>query len=122
MKKTYLVSIAILAIVAVAAFNVNLNSQSDKLSAMTLANLEALAQGESDGGLTWKCLSIVIDTYEQSSYSYECGRYYLSAKSITYDCNNGIWSFCYPGYVTTYYNCDGSVSSINDQTSISTGI
>ncbi|MDR0680723.1 MAG: hypothetical protein LBG15_02555 [Dysgonamonadaceae bacterium] len=40
--------IALLAIVAVAAWNVNLNSQSNDLSEISLANIEALAQ-ESGG-------------------------------------------------------------------------
>ncbi|GHT65315.1 hypothetical protein AGMMS50239_24790 [Bacteroidia bacterium] len=46
MKKIILSGAALLAIAAGAVFNVNLNSQSNNLSAMTLANVEALAQGE----------------------------------------------------------------------------
>jgi hypothetical protein len=46
MKKKILGGIAILAIAAVAAFNVGFNSQSDDLSDVLLANVEALADGE----------------------------------------------------------------------------
>jgi hypothetical protein len=46
MKKKIIGGIALLAIVAVAAWNMDLNSQSDKLSAVSLANVEALAQSE----------------------------------------------------------------------------
>jgi hypothetical protein len=44
--KKILGGIAILAIAAVAAFNVGFNSQSDGLSDVSLANVEALADGE----------------------------------------------------------------------------
>jgi hypothetical protein len=44
MKKKILGGIAILAIAAVAVFNVNFNSQSNDLSDVSLANVEALAQ------------------------------------------------------------------------------
>jgi len=49
MKKKILGGIAVLAIVAVAAFNVNLNQKSD-MSLLGLANVEALAQESSNGG------------------------------------------------------------------------
>ena len=43
MKKFFLSSMAILAIAAMAAFNVNVNSQENGLSDVSLANVEALA-------------------------------------------------------------------------------
>ncbi|WP_139785148.1 hypothetical protein [Parabacteroides sp. Marseille-P3160] len=43
MKKKIVGGIAVLAIAAVAAFNVNLNAQEERLSNISLANLEALA-------------------------------------------------------------------------------
>jgi hypothetical protein len=46
MNKKILYGIAVLAIAAVAAWNVNLNSQSSDLSDISLANVEALADGE----------------------------------------------------------------------------
>ncbi|GHT65362.1 hypothetical protein AGMMS50239_24960 [Bacteroidia bacterium] len=49
MKKKIFGGIAVLAIAAVAAWNVNLNSQKSDLSDVFLANVEALAQGESNG-------------------------------------------------------------------------
>jgi len=44
MKKTIIGSIAIVAIAAVAAFNVQLNTTDNKLSNISLANVEALAK------------------------------------------------------------------------------
>ncbi|WP_313381507.1 NVEALA domain-containing protein [Proteiniphilum saccharofermentans] len=45
MKKKIFVGIAVLAMAAIAAFNVNLNTNSE-VSLLTLANVEALAQCE----------------------------------------------------------------------------
>ena len=47
MKKEILVGIAVLAIAAIAAFNVNLNTKSE-VSLLTLANVEALASESTD--------------------------------------------------------------------------
>ncbi len=50
MKKKILVGIAVLAIAAIAAFNVNLNmDQKNELSLLALVNVEALAQNEEGG-------------------------------------------------------------------------
>jgi hypothetical protein len=54
MKKKIFGVIAIVAIAAAAAWNVNCNSQSSKLSDISLANVEALAQ-ESGGGYGYVC-------------------------------------------------------------------
>ena len=44
MKKKLLSSLAVLAVAAVAAWNVNFNSQTDLMSDVVLENVEALAQ------------------------------------------------------------------------------
>jgi hypothetical protein len=49
MKKKILGGIAVFVIAVVAAWNVNLNSQKSDLSDISLANVEALASGESGG-------------------------------------------------------------------------
>lgn len=49
MKKQNIGGLAVLAITAVAAFNISLNSQENKLSAISMANIEALAQSEEPG-------------------------------------------------------------------------
>ncbi|GAB6008834.1 NVEALA domain-containing protein [Dysgonomonas reticulitermitis] len=117
MKKKIFGSLLVLAIAAVAAFNVNLNTQDSNLSTLALANVEALAQ-ESGGGVTWNCSTYTSETYNQEGYDYDCG-YYIVSKWETRSCNNGIITWCYPGYITTYYNCNGSVSSVNNQTNTS---
>lgn len=50
MKKKIFGGIAVLAIAAFAAFNMNVNTQENQASSLTLANIEALAQNESGGG------------------------------------------------------------------------
>lgn len=47
MKKKILLSFTVVAIAALAAFNININAHAEKgLSAISLANVEALADGE----------------------------------------------------------------------------
>lgn len=71
MKKKIFGGILAVAIAAVAAVNVNINNEAeDALSALSLANVEALAQDESGDGVKIKT---VID------------------KGITEDCINGIY-------------------------------
>jgi hypothetical protein len=71
MKKKILSGIVLFAIAAVAAWNVNLNSQSDDLSGISLANVEALADDESASGNTVTCYSS-SDAKKGSTY-YDCG-------------------------------------------------
>ena len=51
MKKKFFGSLAVLAIAAVAAFNVNVNTQEEGLSDVSLDNVEALAGEKGDGYL-----------------------------------------------------------------------
>jgi len=55
MKKKIFGGLAILAIAAVAVFNVNFNSKSSKLSDVSLANVEALAADESGKVIAYCC-------------------------------------------------------------------
>ncbi|MCY4778302.1 NVEALA domain-containing protein [Sphingobacterium sp. UT-1RO-CII-1] len=48
MKKKILGAVAVIAIAAVASFNMNINNN-DELSAISLANVEAIAQSENGG-------------------------------------------------------------------------
>ncbi|GHV26574.1 hypothetical protein FACS1894176_07560 [Bacteroidia bacterium] len=66
MKKIILGSIAVVAIAAMAVFNVNLNSQHiNNLSAVGLANIEALAQNESEPG--WYIREIYSQTKDNGT-------------------------------------------------------
>lgn len=54
MKKKILGGIAVMAIAAIATFNININiDASDALSSISLSNVEALAQTESGGGYAY---------------------------------------------------------------------
>jgi hypothetical protein len=64
--------IVVLAIAAVAAFNVNMNTQKGELSDLSLANVEALAQGE--GGSTFYC----------PGGANECARVYVGTNVYIY--------------------------------------
>ena len=69
MKKKIFGSVAVLAIAAVAAFNVNMgfNSQNEELSALTLSNVEELAQQAELPNLTGY-ISMVITCFDKNGY------------------------------------------------------
>jgi hypothetical protein len=72
MKKIILGSIAALAIAAVAVVNVNLDSKSSDLSAISLANVEALA-GEGSGlGCGYAAYEWDDDWYEDTKSFIKC--------------------------------------------------
>jgi hypothetical protein len=77
MKKIICGSIAVLAIAATIVFNVNLNTQSEKLSDISLTNVEALADGESPEQICCnKAFSsevcIIVNTTEQKGRRHNC--------------------------------------------------
>jgi hypothetical protein len=72
MKKKILGGIALLTIAAVAAWNVDLNSQRNELSAVSLANVEALA-GESSGHCMASPNYYFCDTEFNGYYCSPCG-------------------------------------------------
>jgi hypothetical protein len=99
MKKKIIGGIAVLAIAAVAVFNVNLNlAQESNMSSLALANVEALAQETGGGGdctdpykLTHNipnddCGGTIIYTY--SCLSANNGNCRKGKVYVNYDCNN----------------------------------
>jgi hypothetical protein len=73
MKKKIIGGIALLAIAAVAAWNVSLSSQSNELSAVSLANVEALA---GEWGLScYSNFSYSSCSIFNSGYYCPCGSY-----------------------------------------------
>ena len=65
MKKTLFSGLAVLAIAAVAGWNMNFNSQTKGMSDVALANVEALADGESTQNIPgyWlKCFNTGVGT------------------------------------------------------------
>jgi hypothetical protein len=62
MKKIIFGGIAVLTIVAITAWNVNLNSQKNKLSDISLANMEALAS-EGGNGCDYCCYDSLYNCY-----------------------------------------------------------
>lgn len=64
MKKKILGFIAVCAIAAISAWNVDLGKNQVKLTDLTLENIEALAEGE--------CEPIVLGTCWYSSYNHAC--------------------------------------------------
>ena len=115
--------IAIVAIAIVVALNVNMvNKKSDNASALALANIEALTQGET-GGSSWDCstyTSKVEDEYTEDCYDANGQRVRkIAQRYATRVCNSGWFSYCYPGEIFTSFDCEGN-SRVYDNTQRST--
>lgn len=76
--------------------------------------------GEGGGDISLNCTTVSMDIYYERSDCMACGKKHLVAKWDTKTCNKGVFSFCYPGYIRTYYDCDEKVTEVFDNTSVST--
>jgi len=87
MKKKIFGGIAILAIAAMAAFNVTMNTQNENLSDLSLANVEALAQTSGE--------TVYVTCSSSCRGGGQCWIYFNDPFTKT-TCNfNGYqWSFC----------------------------
>jgi hypothetical protein len=88
MKKKILGGIAMLAIAAVAVVNVNLNSQGHELSAISLANVEALAEDE-DSENKKSCFKTVTEAPDDNSLAVSVRK----CSSCSYCLGNSILGF-----------------------------
>jgi hypothetical protein len=75
-----------------------------------------------DSDLSLNCITLLTLTDNFWWDCQECGRHFKNTVCETYECNDGIFSFCYPGYTITYYDCvcHGGGTTVNDFTEIST--
>ena len=75
MKKKLLSSLAVLAVAAVATFNVSLDSKTNGLTDIMLSNVEALAQEPGDGSFKACYMDKTYDrcNYYNDSYYCPCG-------------------------------------------------
>jgi hypothetical protein len=92
-------TMAVLVIVTVALFNVNLKSHSKNLSALSLANIEMLAYGENDGGFNppweWLFNGLTKDEYGQwGNCTVTTGWSWIVTSTNTY---TGQKRYCYDG-------------------------
>ena len=79
MKKKIFGGVLLLAIAAVAAFNVNFNmNENNKLSSLALANIEALASGEQNTG----CYKVEVSSTRKDNGS-------VVSESENVDCTQG---------------------------------
>jgi len=99
MKKKILGGIAVLAIAAVAAWNVNYGSKMKGMSDLSLANVEALAQEESDtpntSNISNKCEKKV--TTDKDEYEVIDGKEYL-CHITKIDCIGTGITICFSSY------------------------
>ncbi|MEA4936479.1 hypothetical protein SDC9_117312 [bioreactor metagenome] len=103
MKKKIFGSMAILAIAAVVAFNVNLGTKkSDRLSLLALTNIEVLADGEDGGERKYQCKieSTCEDIYYYHVYDDVCQE--VTATEHIIDCIGTGSVSCTPSFDVTY--------------------
>lgn len=139
MKKNLKLIVFTVVLCAVSALNVKVVLDTEHSGDLAMTSLAAIGEGNSgeskpgegnsgeggsgeggSGGISWNCTTITTDVYCQTGHCQSCGREHIVSKWETKDCNRGALSFCYPGYVTTYYTCRGEVYSTTNMTSMST--
>jgi hypothetical protein len=99
MKKKILGGIALLAIAAVAAWNVSLNSQSNDLSDISLANVEALAE-ENKGCSYRKKEKCETESEYKNNSGQKC-----KTRTTTISCSGTGGSICCTPYSSTTTTC-----------------
>lgn len=126
MKKNLKLIVFAIVLCAVSVLNVKVMLNTEHSSDLLMTSLSAISKGYSgdgesgSGGITWNCMTITTDVYNQTVDCQMCGYTHVASVWETKECNRGTFSFCYPGYTTTYYNCQGEVDSVSDMTSTST--
>jgi hypothetical protein len=110
--KIILGSVALLAIVVVAAFNMSVSKQSQGLPAIMLANIEALAQ--ESGGNTTQCGTAT--RYEYRSELCGNGSQTTSLHIQCYSRTTGPTTSYQSGCRTTGFDCYGYVNTDNVET------
>lgn len=117
MKKQIFGAVVVVAVAVAAMINVNLNKVSN-IGDLAFVNVEALAEDEG-GGVTWVCSTYTSETIYNNAWCPEIQKDVKHTKTEVRNCNRGVLTWCYPGYLTTYYNCDGSQNKFVDDTDMS---
>lgn len=88
------------------------------ISEVTIANIEALAEGESS---FFGCDEIIADIYEEPRWNFN-GNCFDKTVVVTYECSKGLFGSCRVGYVQTYYDCNGTQIGQFNNTSSGCGL
>lgn len=75
--------------------------------------------GESGGDISLNCITVSQDIYYESGSCMLCNTEHIVSVWDTKVCNDGILTWCYPGYITTYLDCAGKTTGIFDNTNMS---
>lgn len=134
-KQIQIVAFAII-VIAVTALNVNTVLDSNRSYDLNMTTIAAISGendgdnesggesggdigGESGGDIQWNCSTITIDTYIQKSFCMLCNKEHVDSEWVTRDCNDGVFTYCYPGYIVSYYDCHNKIISTHDHTDFS---
>lgn len=131
MKKNLKLTVFMVVLCAVSALNVKVVLDTDHSSDLAMTSLAAISQsrsgegssgegGSDKGDISLDCTTITTDVYTQEANCMVCGLKHVVSEWETRNCNRGVFSFCYPGYIVTYYDCERNPESVTDNTDIST--
>lgn len=112
MKRKLLFGIVIMAIAALAAWNVNYGSQTKGMSNLSLANVEALAVPESGEAGVKYCRQASSPSSGSSPCGYGGIKMYWSGTN--YSCELGDGSNCKSGFVGSTTTCAGHTTTTTE--------
>ena len=105
-KKIFFSVFAAIMIFAAAAYNVTISSEIEGVFNISLANSEALAQGEGSGNHA-PCETKQVT--ENTFFDHSCGSLKIKEYSSSYTCINFGPGTCSIGYIYIEYACSGSI-------------
>lgn len=131
-KQIQIVAFAII-VIAVTALNVNTVLDSNRSYDLNMTTIAAISGGEdggdsgeggdvggeSGGDITWSCSTQSSFVDVQKGFCMSCNNEHIISIWDTRVCNDGVLTWCYPGYIVTYYDCNGKVTNVFDDTSMS---
>ena len=115
MKKKVKLVVLITLMVIAAVFNATKALNKNRSLDVNIANVTAIG----NDGVEWNCTTLTTDVYTQYGDCMVCGRTHKTSEWHTRECNSGLFSWCYPGYITIYYDCNGNEDERRDMTEMS---
>lgn len=115
MRRKWKIVAFALATVAATVTNVTEVLTQNQTLSMNAANVAATG----NDAIEWNCQTSELESYDEYGNCMVCGHTHLVSKWVTYVCNSGVLTWCYPGYTVTYYNCSGSEERTLDMTELS---
>lgn len=115
MKRKWKIVAFALAIIAATVTNVTEVLTQNQTLSMNAVNVVSTG----NDNVEWNCTTISTDNFVEYADCMVCGRYHRVSEWDTRSCNSGVFTWCYPGYIVKYYNCNNTVERTVDMTETS---